>query len=207
MKISLVLATIDRSCEVERFLYHLKKQNYKNFELIVVDQNSDKKLEPILEPFKACFSIIHIKSCERGASRARNLGMQYINGDIIGFPDDDCWYAENLLEEVYRFFSQDTQWDGICGRAINEKEKTVVVRFSRREGHISRLNVWSRGVTFTMFFRSEVLDNVCCFDEELGVGAGTPWGSGEETDYLIRVVDASFKIFYNPGLTDRKSVV
>ena len=36
------------------------------------------------------------------------------------------------------------------------------------------------------------------FDETLGVGAGTPWGSGEETDYLLRAVEAGVVVHYRP---------
>ena len=33
------------------------------------------------------------------------------------------------------------------------------------------------------------------FDEELGIGASTPWQSGEETDYLVRAFDAGFPVY------------
>lgn len=38
------------------------------------------------------------------------------------------------------------------------------------------------------------------FDERLGVGAGTAFGSGEETDYLLRAISKGFRLEYLPGL-------
>jgi hypothetical protein len=38
------------------------------------------------------------------------------------------------------------------------------------------------------------------FDEKLGVGSGTPWGSGEETDWLIRCIETRMVLNYDPGL-------
>src|SRR6202000_1855439 len=46
-----------------------------------------------------------------------------------------------------------------------------------------------------------VVSEVGAFDEELGVGSGTPFGSGEETDYVVRAVAKDFKAQYLPGLT------
>jgi GT2 family glycosyltransferase len=36
------------------------------------------------------------------------------------------------------------------------------------------------------------------FDEQLGLGARSPWTSGEEIDYLVRAVDAGARIEYDP---------
>ena len=97
MKFSLVLATVDRSDELERFMFHLNQQICRDFELIVVDQNQDNRVELILAPYFDKFPILHIKSNELGASKGRNMGFKYVSGEIIGFPDDDCWYASDLL--------------------------------------------------------------------------------------------------------------
>jgi GT2 family glycosyltransferase len=61
-------------------------------------------------------------------------------------------------------------------------------------------NVWKKGVSYTIFLRSSVCSAVGPFDEELGVGAGTRFGSGEETDYLIRTAKLGFNIQYLPEL-------
>ena len=49
-------------------------------------------------------------------------------------------------------------------------------------------NLWNRAISFTIFLRRDVVEAVGPFDEELGLGSGRPWASGEETDYLIRAV-------------------
>src|SRR5204862_5584592 len=37
--------------------------------------------------------------------------------------------------------------------------------------------------------------------EALGLGAGTPWTAAEESDYLLRAVNARAHIWYDPALT------
>jgi GT2 family glycosyltransferase len=51
-----------------------------------------------------------------------------------------------------------------------------------------------------MFLRAPVVQAVGNFDEELGLGADTPWSSGEEIDYLIRALDLGARIEYDPSL-------
>jgi GT2 family glycosyltransferase len=50
------------------------------------------------------------------------------------------------------------------------------------------------------FLRAEVVRQVGYFDETLGPGAGTLWGSCEDLDYLLRAVKKGFRIYYRSDL-------
>ena len=68
---------------------------------------------------------------------------------------------------------------------------------SRRAQWITRGNVWRTATTPGLFVRREVHERIGGFDEDLGVGAR--WGSGEETDYVLRAVKAGYRMYYDPG--------
>jgi GT2 family glycosyltransferase len=53
---------------------------------------------------------------------------------------------------------------------------------------------------WSLFLRRPVVQQAGLFDETLGPGAGTPWGSGEDTDYYLQAFWAGFNFFYNPEL-------
>ena len=106
MKISLVTATLGRVDEINILLDSLVKQTYKNFELIIVDQNEHYKVQNIVDRYTNILSIKYIKSSTKGLSYNRNIGIKECSGDIIGFPDDDCYYSENLLEEIVYTFKE-----------------------------------------------------------------------------------------------------
>jgi glycosyltransferase involved in cell wall biosynthesis len=199
MKVSLILATKGRVEEVGRFIRSLANQDHDDVQLVVVDQNEDNRLKVVVADAKLPFPIIHLRS-KSGLSHARNVGLASATGDIIGFPDDDCWYPQRLLGRVVLEFQSSHSIDGLTGRSEDGQGQASGGRFSRDQGRVDLNNVWKRGISYTIFLRSSVCGAVGLFDEELGVGTHTPFGSGEETDYLIRTIKSGFAIKYLPDL-------
>jgi len=191
MKFSIILATISRYNEVVLFLDSLLKQTYKNFELIIVDQNDDNKIELLCNNY--IFNIQVIKSKLKGLSINRNLGLNHISGDLVAFPDDDCEYNVDTLEKVAAFFTENPEYD-FC--TFNTKEKnsdlSVVTSLSKDRG-INQYNVMQTGISFTIFVRSFSL-NSFRFDEQLGIGAD--FGSAEESDLVYFLLKNNNKGFY-----------
>jgi glycosyltransferase involved in cell wall biosynthesis len=199
MRFSLILATVDRTGEVERFLQSLDSQTHRDFELIVVDQNDDDRLVPLLRLYEGRFPIKHLSS-ERGLSRARNVGLRHVEGVIVAFPDDDCVYPSDLLTRVAHYLRSHPEYDGLTGKAISLDDNTPVWRFADSPAVINKKNVWRCGTSFSIFLRRHVVDKVGEFDVKLGVGAGTKWGSAEEMEYLCRCIDVHAAIYYDPDL-------
>lgn len=198
MKVSLIVATVGRTSELHRLLMSLVSQTYTNLELIVVDQNGDDRLHEILAPFRGRLTIIHITS-QLGVSRARNEGMKSMTGDIVGFPDDDCWYPQDLLSTVVRSLEQ-YRCDGVTGRVICQDEANVYSKFDGTAGPVSLTNVWRRACAVTIFLTRRIIETVGGFDETMGPGAGTPWVGGEDIDYPVRAMKAGFSLLYLPEI-------
>jgi len=194
-KFSLVLATVGRTSELERFLAHLDAQSYRNFELIVIDQNPDDRLVAVMSPYKERFPVIRCRS-PIGLSRARNVGLGHASGDIIAFPDDDCWYPNDLLERVLTLFRENPAADCITGRAIDPS----VLGFRNTSGPVTKQNVFRCGISYTIFIRAKAMEGIGGFDESLGLGTVSGRIALEETDYLIRALSASRSIFYHAEL-------
>lgn len=192
---SLVLATVGRTAELTRFFENLSAQSYRDFEVIVVDQNSDDRLKPILAVYAGRVPILHAKSpC--GLSLARNIGLGYVTGQIVAFPDDDCWYPSNLLERVSSIFAANPALDGITGRPLDKS----FIRFHTNSGPINSNNVFLRCTSYTIFLRRRVVAEVGAFDEGLGLGATTGHIAAEESDYLVRALAAGFHLDYHSEL-------
>jgi GT2 family glycosyltransferase len=179
----LVVATVGRTEEPARLLASLERQTHQDFRVLVVDQNEDERLAV------QCRPRVEVLRAPKGLSRARNEALRRLDADLVGFPDDDCTYPDDLLERVARRFAFDPDLDGLTGRDQGES-------WAGESAVLTRENVWNRAISFTIFLRSRVVQRVGAFDERLGL----PASSGEEIDYLIRALDSGARIMYDPSL-------
>jgi glycosyltransferase involved in cell wall biosynthesis len=183
--------------ELERLLASLDRQTHRSFTVRVVDQNGDDRVRHVLAAFPD-LDIAHLDS-PPGLSRARNTALPGLSADLVAFPDDDCVYPDDLLERVARRLHERSELDGLTGRAVAE-DGSSSASWEAEDAVLSRDNLWNRAISFTIFLRREIVGRVGDFDEQLGLGSGTPWHSGEEIDYLIRALAAQARIEYEPSL-------
>jgi GT2 family glycosyltransferase len=199
----LVVATVGRVDELGRLLTSLERQTHRAFTVVVVDQNGDGRLRPVLAAHPD-LDVARLES-PAGLSRGRNAALDRLHADVVAFPDDDCTYPDDLLERVGRAFAERHELDGLTGRAMAE-DGSSSASWEPDGAVLTRDNLWNRAISFTIFLRRELVARVGPFDEQLGLGAGTPWHSGEEIDYLIRALAAGARIEYDPSLVVRHAV-
>ncbi len=197
--VSLVVATRWRTLEVKRLLESLLAQTYKIFEVIVVDQNEDDRLAPLLQDYCERLTIKHLRSANLGHAAGCNAGLRICAGDIVGFPDDDCWYAPDLLQRVVDMFEAHPEWRGITGCEASEENVVSTHRFDQVAGPVTRQNIWRRHISFALFLRTADLTGLF-YDERLGMGAETIWGSGDETDFLLQFIKRGCVVQYDPSV-------
>ncbi len=195
--ISLIVATLGRSQALSRLLESLRAQTHGRFEIVLVDQNDPGFLEPVLDEFRD-LTIVHLRS-PKGLSRARNLGLTRCRGDLVGFPDDDCWYAPDVLPKVSDWFERHPGSGVLTGRTLDAAGNESLSRFQRQSGPIRPSNVFVIGSSSTIFVRRSVAVAAGGFDETLGVGAGTPFQSGEESDFILRCLDTGARGYFDRG--------
>ena len=193
----LVVATVDRVDQLGRLLSSLDRQTHRRFRVLLVDQNEDERLDEVLGDHPS-FEVEHLRAA-RGLSRARNAALAQVAADLVGFHDDDCVYPSDLLERIARRFANDPGLEGLTGRAADSRGLSSS-SWAHDAARLTPENLWNRAISFTIFLRSSVVQAVGSFDEQLGLGSGTPWSSGEETEYLVRAVRREARIEYDPGL-------
>jgi len=196
--ISLVVSTRGRSRELDRLFISLLTQTYKDFEVIVADQNDDDRIHALCTESWP-FPVHHIRTTARGASRGRNLGLGLAKGDIVLFPDDDCWYPSDFLYKGLLLIDA-TGCGFVSGRAATSDGSSINGRYEESPGLITRGNVWTSGIEWVTFWKRHVLELTGGFNPDIGPGASTPWGAADGQDLMLRALAAGQRGFYFPSL-------
>jgi len=199
IRFSLVVATCGRTTEVTTFLASVLCQRRNDIEVILVDQNADDRLLPVMEEVQGRLTIRHLRTEYRNVSAARNLGLDAAQGEIVAFPDDDCWYPSWFLSRASQLMSA-SDADILTGRAADENGHDINGRYSQEAHVIDRSNVWVSGIEWVMFFKRAALLSVGGFDESVGIGASTPWQSCEGQDILLKALASGLSCRFDPSL-------
>lgn len=200
---SLILPTIHRVHELEVFLNSI--HNQKGFplakvEVIIVDQNPDDRLVDILKAQNPLLSITHLKIIPKGLSNARNVGIKTARGAIVAFPDDDCTYGPDTLARVENCFEKIEGKSCLFARCLDPETQEEFLNYPKEPQVISDYKdpgvFW--GISIGQFYSREAVQKVGFFDEDFGIGG--KWGSGEETDYALRVLKAGYSFVFQPDI-------
>lgn len=200
---SLLVATLNRKDELARLLESLTRQTVSQdaFEVLIADQNSPGFLQPVIDAFAPRLHLRAVSVPNKGVSQARNAILHLARGKFIAFPDDDCFYEPDTLQETRKYFDVFLHAHALVGSWTAPEQPYLIPK--RRAKILSWLTTFKRGETYAQFYRREVVEHIGGFDPIIGPGTGLPYGCGEDTDYLLRTVKAGFNVMYAPQVRIR----
>jgi glycosyltransferase involved in cell wall biosynthesis len=191
------MATYGRKEEVGDFLESIINQRYNldEVEIIIVDQNDVITLDEVCSKYIGLLNIKLIRSDKKGLSLNRNIGLHIAIGKYIAFPDDDCTYYPETLLNVENYFETNWNVDVVLGRIYDRKlNKDIIRNWKSREYKVNISNFYFSYSSITIFTKK----NNILFDEKLGVG--TFFGSYEDADYILQLIENNKKIIYTPDV-------
>ncbi len=130
LKISIITPTNNSAISISENLTSIFKQDYKNWELIIVDNlSTDKTLDIIKKKNKKKIKILSEK--DNGIYDAINKGIKLATGNIISIlHSDDFYYNNFVLSDVINTFNQ-SKIDAVYGDLLYVKKSTTtkILRF------------------------------------------------------------------------------
>ena len=197
MRFSLILATLGRVEEPRAFLASLGDAALVR-EVIVVDQNEDDRLGPVLAAFPH-IPFVRLRMAPGHLTAARNAGIPLARGEIVAFPDDDCTYSPGLLERVATRLAALPAPGMVTALVATERgTPSTGGQAPARPGPVTRDNVFVTAREPGMFIAREVLARLGGFDRRFGLG--TPFTSCESADLALRTLEADIPVVFDPSL-------
>jgi glycosyltransferase involved in cell wall biosynthesis len=182
-RFSLIIATLSRTTELTQLLESFTRQDFSDYEVILVDQNDDGRLQAVVDAFAGRVPIERVFS-PKGVSTARNFGLRKATGEIIAFPDDDCWYSPGLLGKVDQWFRDHKRHSILAVGAVDEEGISSGNRWFQSSCDLHLVNIFRTTFCSSLFIRCEALFGNA-FDEEMD--------RGEETDLVLRILSSGLR--------------
>lgn len=112
---SFIIPVYNRPDEIEELLESfLKLEGSSPFEIVIVEDGSNKTSEKIVEAFKECLEITYYVKSNSGPGDSRNYGMIKAKGNYFIILDSDVLLPSNYLLEV-KAFLETTYYDCFGG--------------------------------------------------------------------------------------------
>jgi len=184
-RFSLIIPTLGRTEELATLLTSIHQQQRDDVEVILVDQNEDNRVSVFLDTLPFRLNLRHIRSCEKGPSAARNLGMNAASGIILAFPDDDCWYPTGLLSRVDAWFGSHPEYAILAVGALDDEGLSSGNRWIQSACDISSYNALRTTFCSSLFIAAAECSRRVQFDPKLS--------RAEETDFVLRLLDAGLR--------------
>ena len=167
--VSVIIPTYNRGWIVQEAIDSVLDQDFRDYELIVVDDGSDDNTREMLGAYGK--SITVLRQPNRGVSAARNRGIAEAAGQLIAFLDsDDVWLPGKLASQV-KFFEEN------AAAVVNQTQEIWVrngVRVNPKKRHHKFSGmIFERSLALCLVSPSAVMikkglfDDVGLFDEQL----------------------------------------
>lgn len=217
--ISVVIATHDRTRRLAACLDSLLRQDYPNFDVIVVDNapSSQETADLIANRYAPTGRVRYIREDMPGLGRAHNRGLAAVVAPIVAFTDDDVLVDPRWLTMIAAQFARNDSIGCVTGLILPAELETRAQYWAERHGGFGkgfvqklydladhrrpgRLYPYAAGEFGSganMAFRTEVLRRIGAFDAALG--AGTLARGGDDLDAFFAVIQAGYQLAYEPG--------
>ena len=205
IKLSIIIATYNRKKQIKALCESIKKQSFKNFEVIIIDDDSSKdtKQELLNIQKKDKRFKIFFKKHTGFPSEGRNYGIDLSKGEYIYFSDDDDLLTNSFSKIFEKCVSTNYP---ICQFGANylDSKNRKIIGVAATEGvfknnQLGKIHKWN--VIWNKIFKKSILKNVKFYDI-----------SREDSYFMIEIFDKLPTVFcmkdigYNHFIKNEKSL-
>ena len=197
--VSVIIPTYARTTGLIRSIESVLNQDYKNIEIIVVDDNNPEtqareKVTEIMLKYSNIQNVIYLQhEANKNGSAARNTGFAFSSGKYIIFLDDDDYFEKsNISNQVNALDNSDSKIGG-CYTDFSRKYPNGRVELSQenRSGNFL-VDVLARNLLINagsnVMYKREVLKEINGFDES--------FRRSQDLEILVRFFDKGYELLH-----------
>lgn len=100
MNYSIIVPVYNRPDEVDELLESLTHQVFRNFEVVIAEDGSDKRCDEVCNRYKDLLPLRYYYKKNSGPGNSRNFGVDYANGDYVIILDSDVVVPPHYLSAI-----------------------------------------------------------------------------------------------------------
>jgi len=192
MKVSIIVPVYNCEKYIKKCIESIKAQTYKNWELILIDDDSKDESGRICDEYAEKNNNIYVYHIENnGPANARNIGLSYAKGTYCMFVDADDYIEKNALEILNNIIQEENQ-DIIFYCNYNEgyyngefiQNNNKVLKFDIKSNEDMKKNF---NLLFDEFYTHPVWNKLYNKNFIDKVGAKFPFGINSAEDFIFNM--------------------
>jgi glycosyltransferase involved in cell wall biosynthesis len=186
--ISIITPSLNQGAYIEENIKGVLKQEYPNFEHIIIDGGSTDGTIDILRKYD---HLIWVSEKDSGQSEAINKGFKRANGEILAWLNSDDCYEANAFKIIAKALNKDEGKYFVFGdcNLIDEKGETIGFIKGKYKGQGSLIEYWKDAYIPqpSVFFHRDLLHEIGFVNESLHYAM--------DWDFWLRISE-KYSLFY-----------
>ena len=192
MKYSIIVPVFNRPDEVDELLESLCHQDVKDFEVIIVEDGSEKPCKDVCDKYANILDLHYYFKENSGPGQSRNYGAERANGEWLIVLDSDVVLPKDYLRNVESGMRNEDAFGGPDAshpsftpiqKAISYSMTSFFTTGGIRGGKGKKLDKFFPR-SYNMGIRREVYQEL---------GGYTKMRFGEDIDFSYRIIEAGYK--------------
>lgn len=194
---SVVVTTYNSSRYIEKTIKSILKQNFLDYEIILVDDcSNDNTIDLVKKKFINDIKILTTDKNFGGPAKSRNIGIKHSCGQWISFLDADDFWFQSRLKKFHRHIINNPSYEVFCSNEMlfnsKNKKKNKIIHGPYSENFFDDLLIQGNRLSpsATVINRDFVLKNKIFFDTHLNlIGV-------EDYDFWLNLSKNKAKFFF-----------
>lgn len=205
-KVSIIIVNWNGLSHLKKCLPALNKVNCSNYEVIIVDNNSNDGSLEFIKKYYSNFKLIK-NNTNLGYTGGNNAGYKKALGEYILFLNNDTYVSKNFVSEMVKVLESENDIAGVQAKILSmdhPRKLDSIGAFLTNSGFLYHYRYLQEDLSkfdneiylYTakgacMLFRKSIIEKVGLFDKDF-------FAYFEETDFCHRIWLAGYKIKYAP---------